>query len=87
MNVMVKRFGTRQIMVTFSSPDRETVRRMLDSLQGADVEIDSYNMKPQEEGERKLLTVTIEMKIKAGRLSAPHHGLYARVQRSERGKH
>lgn len=64
MNVMVKRFGTRQIMVTFSSPDRETVRRMLDSLQGADVEIDSYNMKPQEEGERKLLTVTIEMKIR-----------------------
>jgi len=64
MNVLVRRFGTRQIVVTFSSPTRATVRKVLDSLQDADVEIDSYNMKPQEDGNGKEFSVTMELKIR-----------------------
>ena len=64
MNIILRRFGTRQIAVTFSSHTQESVQRVLDSLQSADVEIDSYNMSQQDSGGNKMYTVTIEMKIK-----------------------
>ena len=64
MNIILRHFGTRQIAVTFSSHTQESVQRVLDSLQSADVEIDSYNMSQQDSGGNKMYTVTIEMKIK-----------------------
>lgn len=64
MNIILRRFGTRQIAVTFSSATQESVQRVLDSLRNADVEIDSYNMSQQTSDTSKMFTVTIELKIK-----------------------
>ncbi|WP_028910467.1 MgtC/SapB family protein [Prevotella sp. AGR2160] len=64
MNFILRRFGTREIEVTFTSTTQDTIQTVLSKLGDANVEIDSYNMKPQDEGDDKIYTVTLEMKIR-----------------------
>jgi len=64
MNFILKRFGTRQIVVTFTSPNRATIQNVLHGLNNASIEIDSYSMQPRDNGNDQLFTVTMEMKIR-----------------------
>lgn len=64
MSVILKRFGTKQIEITFSSPTKDRIDTIINSLIMEDAEIDSYNMQQEGENEQKLYTVTIEMKVR-----------------------
>lgn len=64
LNVILQRFGTRNISVTFGSPSKETSKKVLARMKEESVEVYSYNMKERQTSDGHRFEVTMEMKVK-----------------------
>ena len=64
LNILMKRFGTRNIAVTFSSPSMKDVSQVLERLRADGMKIDSYNMRDSSEGEKESYSVTLDLIVK-----------------------
>lgn len=62
LNVILQRFGTRNISVTFSSQSKDVIRDVLERVKQESVDIYSYNMK--ESSGKNRFKVTMELKVK-----------------------
>lgn len=62
LNVILQRFGTRNISVTFSSQSKDVIRDVLERVKQESVDIYSYNMK--EPSGKNRFKVTMELKVK-----------------------
>ena len=58
------RFGSRNIAMTFTSPDRENIRQIIQSLRQEGTDIDSYDMKEQCSSAGCVYLVNMEMRVK-----------------------
>ena len=64
LNILMKRFGTRSITVTFSSPSMKDVSQVLERLRADGMKIDSYNMRDASEGDKESYNVTLDLIVK-----------------------
>ena len=64
LNYVMKRFGSRVIAITFSSPSLDFVRQVLDRFRNDGMSIDSYNMREDEDSVSAHYTVSFEVKVK-----------------------
>lgn len=62
--MILKRFGTRNISVTFVSPSKDIIRKVLERIKQESVELYSYNMKEVAKTNGIRYEVTMEMKVK-----------------------
>ena len=61
---ILNRFGSRNIAITFTSPDRESIRQIIKSLRKEGSDIDSYDMKEQCSPTGCVYLVNMEMRVK-----------------------
>lgn len=64
LNMILQRFGTRNISVTFSSPSKDIIRKVLARMKQESVEIYSYNMKERSTAGNSRFEVSMELKVK-----------------------
>ncbi len=64
LNVILQRFGTRNISVTFTSPSKDTIRKVLARMKEEGIEIYSYNMKDASVRTTNNFEVSMELKMK-----------------------
>lgn len=64
LNVILQRFGTRNISVTFTSPSKDTIRKVLARMKEEGIEIYSYNMKDASVRATNNFEVSMELKMK-----------------------
>lgn len=64
MTLFLNEFGTKSIAVTFSSHNRENIRNVIESIIAEDIDMDSYEMKEQQDDIHKQYIVNMEIKIK-----------------------
>ena len=64
---ILQHFGTRNITVTFSMPEEERIKLVLQRLRAKEVIIDSYEMKRKDTSSGYYYVVTMEMKFKRKR--------------------
>lgn len=64
---ILQHFGTRNITVTFSTPQEENIQHVLQRLRVKEVIIDSYEMKRKDSSSGFYYVVTMEMKFKRKR--------------------
>lgn len=65
LNLFLKRFGTRNINITFSSPSMDDVRHVLTHMREDGFSIDSYNMREVvDAGGQVSYSVTVEVNVK-----------------------
>ena len=61
---ILNRFGSRNIAITFTSPDRESIRQIIKSLRKEGSDIASYDMKEQCSPTGCVYLVNMEMRVK-----------------------
>ncbi|WP_273178274.1 MgtC/SapB family protein [Hoylesella pleuritidis] len=61
---ILNRFGSRNIAITFTSPDRESIRQIIKSLRKEGSDIDSYDMKEQCSPTGCVYLVNMKMRVK-----------------------
>ena len=61
---ILNRFGSRNIAITFTSPDRESIRQIIKSLRKEGSDIDSYDMKEKCSPTGCVYLVNMEMRVK-----------------------
>lgn len=64
LNFILQHFGTRNINVTFSTPEKENIQAVLEQLRERGVTIYSYEMQRKDTSEGYYYVVTMEMKLK-----------------------
>lgn len=64
LNFILQHFGTRNINVTFSTPEKENIQAVLEQLRERGVTIYSYEMQRKDTSKGHYYVVTIEMKLK-----------------------
>ncbi|MGN1262961.1 MAG: MgtC/SapB family protein, partial [Prevotella sp.] len=64
LNVILQRFGTRNVSVTFISSSKDTIRKVLARMKEEGIEIYSYNMKDSSVGTSGNFEVSMELKMK-----------------------
>ena len=64
MHFINKRFGSKHLTVTFSAPSQEAANNVLAVLRKQEVDVESYQMKERETAQGKVLTITMEMKVR-----------------------
>lgn len=64
LNMILQRFGTRNISVTFTSPSKDTIRKVLARMKEEGIEIYSYNMKDASVRATNNFEVSMELKMK-----------------------
>ncbi|MBO4315209.1 MAG: MgtC/SapB family protein [Prevotella sp.] len=63
-NLFLHRVGRRVINVTFSSPNQENIRKILDNLRNEGMELDSYSMKETHIASGIAYRVSMDIKVK-----------------------
>lgn len=64
LNILLQKFGTRAISITFSSPDVDFIRQVLDRFRKEGMTFDSYNMREVQKGDDTFYSASIEVKVK-----------------------
>jgi putative Mg2+ transporter-C (MgtC) family protein len=64
LNMILHKFGTRSISVTFSSPSRESIKNVLLRMKDENSDIDTYNMQERRSSAGDIFVVTMEVKVK-----------------------
>lgn len=64
LHVILKRFGTRNVSVTFSVPSKDIIRNILTRMKHENIEVFSYNMKESPEAEANRYHVSMELKVR-----------------------
>ena len=64
---ILRHFGTRNITVTFSTPEEASIQQLLQRLREKEVVIDSYEMQRKDTSSGHFYAVTMEMKLKRNR--------------------
>lgn len=64
LNVILQRFGTRNISITFISTSKDNIKEIMKRIKKESVEIYSYNMKEKNTSDGLRYSVTMELKIK-----------------------
>ncbi len=64
LNVLLQKFGSRAISITFSSPDVEFIRQVLDRFRNEGMTFDSYNMREVHQNDETFYSASIEVKVK-----------------------
>lgn len=64
LNILLQKFGTRAISITFSSPDVDFIRQVLDRFRKEGMTFDSYNMREVNQGGETFYSASIEVKVK-----------------------
>ena len=64
LNILLQKFGTRAISITFSSPDVDFIRQVLDRFRKEGMTFDSYNMREVQKGTETFYSASIEVKVK-----------------------
>lgn len=64
LNLIMNHFGTRNIVITFSSPSINDVRDVLDHFRKDGMKIDNYNMREVQKDGATLFTVTTDVIVK-----------------------
>ena len=64
LNILLQKFGTRAISITFSSPDVDFIRQVLDRFRKEGMTFDSYNMREVQKGNDTFYSASIEVKVK-----------------------
>ena len=63
LNILLQKFGTRAISITFSSPDVDFIRQVLDRFRKEGMTFDSYNMREVQKGNDTFYSASIEVKV------------------------
>lgn len=64
LNILLQKFGTRAISITFSSPDVDYIRQVLDRFRKEGMTFDSYNMREVQKGNDTYYSASLEVKVK-----------------------
>ena len=64
LNVILQRFGTRNISVTFTSGSKNNIKEVFRRMKKESVEIYSYNMKERTSSDNHKFAVTMELKMR-----------------------
>ena len=64
LNILLQKFGTRAISITFSSPDVDFIRQVLNRFRKEGMTFDSYNMREVNKGDETFYSASIEVKVK-----------------------
>lgn len=64
LNILLQKFGTRTISITFSSPDVDFIRQVLDRFRKEGMTFDSYNMREVQKGSETFYSASMEVKVK-----------------------
>ena len=64
LNILLQKFGTRAISITFSSPGVDFIRQVLDRFRKEGMTFDSYNMREVQKGSETFYSASIEVKVK-----------------------
>ncbi len=64
LNLIMRHFGTRNIIITFSSPSINDVKNVLARLREDSVKIDNYNMKEVQKDGKTQFSVTTDVVVK-----------------------
>lgn len=64
LNILLQKFGTRAISITFSSPDVDFIRQVLDRFRQEGMTFDSYNMREVQKGNDLFYSASVEVKVK-----------------------
>ncbi len=64
LNILMKHFGTRNIVITFSSPSMSDVNNVLERLRADGMKIESYNMREKSNNGKGAYSVTLDVIVK-----------------------
>ncbi len=64
LNLFMKKFGMRNVSVTFSTDSINDVRQALDKMRSDGIAIDSYNLREMVEGPSSNYVVSLELNVK-----------------------
>jgi putative Mg2+ transporter-C (MgtC) family protein len=64
LNLFMKKFGMRNVSVTFSTDSINDVRQALDKMRSDGIAIDSYNLREMVEGTSSNYVVSLELNVK-----------------------
>ena len=64
LNLFMKKFGMRNVSVTFSTDSINDVRQALDKMRSDGIAIDSYNLRKMVEGTSSNYVVSLELNVK-----------------------
>ena len=64
LNILLQKFGTRAISITFSSPDVDFIRDVLNRFRKEGMTFDSYNMREVQKGNDTFYSASVEVKVK-----------------------
>lgn len=70
LNMILHKFGTRSISVTFSSPSRENIKSVLLRMKDENSDVDTYNMQERRSSAGDIFVVTMEVKVKRDKYEA-----------------
>lgn len=75
LNWLMKRFGTRNVSITFSSPTLSEVTQVLERLRSDGMSIDSYNMRETKSEGKVSYTVTLDVIVKRNKYESRVMGI------------
>jgi putative Mg2+ transporter-C (MgtC) family protein len=75
LNWLMKRFGTRNVSITFSSPTLSEVTQVLERLRNDGMSIDSYNMRETKSEGKIAYTVTLDVIVKRNKYESRVMGI------------
>ena len=67
LNLIMQKFGTRNINITFSAQNADDVRSILDRMRNDGMTVDSYNMREANENGQPSYLVSVEVNVKRSR--------------------
>ena len=64
VNVLHRTLGSKNISITLTTPNKENIRSVLESLRREDTDMDTYEMKMQETPKGMVYVVSMEVKVR-----------------------
>ena len=66
LNALIPQIGTTTVILTFSSPSRQSIKKVVEQIKQDCVELYSYNLKSHRTSQGEFFEASIEMKVKRG---------------------
>jgi putative Mg2+ transporter-C (MgtC) family protein len=64
LNMAIKKYGTRNLVITFATADKEEIPKLLEQMKAEFIDVDSYSMQESKDGDSKNFHVTVEVKVR-----------------------
>jgi putative Mg2+ transporter-C (MgtC) family protein len=64
LNILMKHFGTRNVAITFCSPNMNEVGQVLEKIRSEGMKIETYSMRETDDKDKESYTVTLDVIVK-----------------------